>query len=334
MNVVVIGQYIKGNSILHRMDPRTKVIGMVLLIVALFLIPLKTSLYSFYGMLGFTVFTISLVLLSKVPIGKVIKGLRPIIFLLTFTAVVQLFYESDGSAIFNIPKDIRLNVSLVGMLIIVALIVLYNVTKKLIRFRNIYLMLIVALCFFFLSYDKVNIVSMENFHPYIHITDLVVMRIVFLILRVINVVIISSLLTFTTSTTDLNNAFEKLMSPLKYIRVPVSVISFMLSLTLRYIPTVLEEAEKTMKAQASRGSDFNEGSIKQKIVQIVSLLVPMFVISLERAEELASAMEVRGYVLGAKRTAIDVYKLHTRDYLSLTLSTLILGAFIVLNILL
>ena len=127
----------------------------------------------------------------------------------------------------------------------------------------------------------------------------------------------TSLLTFTTMTTDLNYGIESLLSPLKKIKVPVEVLSMMISLTLRSIPTLLEETEKIMKAQSSRGSDFKESKLKEKVVQIIALLIPVFVISFKRSEELANAMEARGYVLGQKRSRIDTYKLGFVDYFSL-----------------
>ena len=127
---------------------------------------------------------------------------------------------------------------------------------------------------------------------------------------------LTSLLTFTTMTTDINDGLEGILFPLKWIKVPVDVLTMMVSLTLRYIPTLLIETDKIMKAQASRGVDFKEASLKDKITQVISLLIPVFVISFKRAEDLANAMEVRGYVIGQKRTKIDVLKIKTSDYLA------------------
>jgi energy-coupling factor transport system permease protein len=121
-------------------------------------------------------------------------------------------------------------------------------------------------------------------------------------------------------TTELNYGLESLLHPLKKIKVPVDVITMMISLTLRFIPTLLVETDKIMKAQASRGVDFNESKFKDKVNQIISLLVPVFVISFKRSEDLANAMEVRGYVIGQKRTRIDTYKISLKDYVVLCLS--------------
>ena len=136
---------------------------------------------------------------------------------------------------------------------------------------------------------------------------------------------ITSLLTISTMSTDINNGIEAILSPLKLIKIPVGVFAMLISLTLRFIPTLIAETRKIMNAQASRGVDFNEGSLKDKINQIISLLVPMFVISFKRAEDLSNAMEARGYIIGAKRTKIDELKLRWRDYLCLIIVLGFLG---------
>ena len=136
---------------------------------------------------------------------------------------------------------------------------------------------------------------------------------------------ITSLLTLSTMSTDINNGLEAVLAPLKIIKVPVGVFAMLISLTLRFIPTLLEESKKIMNAQASRGVDFQEGSLKDKVNQIISLLIPMFVISFKRAEDLSNAMEARGYIIGAKRTKLDELKLRWRDYLSYAISFILLG---------
>ena len=143
---------------------------------------------------------------------------------------------------------------------------------------------------------------------------------------------LTSILTMTTSTTDINLGLEWLMHPLSFIKIPVAEIAMMLSLTLRFIPTLLIETEKIMKAQASRGIDFNEGNLIEKIKQIVTLLIPMFFISITRAEDMANAMEARGYVIGAKRSNIDELKFGFRDYLSFVVVALMLAFTIYLQV--
>ena len=135
----------------------------------------------------------------------------------------------------------------------------------------------------------------------------------------------TSLLTLSTMTTDINNGIEAVLSPLKLIKVPVGVFSMLISLTLRFIPTLLGESQKIMNAQASRGVDFSEGTLKEKVTQIVSLLIPMFVISFKRAEDLADAMESRGYIIDAKRTKLDELKLKEVDFISMIIMFTLFG---------
>ena len=138
----------------------------------------------------------------------------------------------------------------------------------------------------------------------------------FFLLRIILVIFLSTLLTVSTSTTDINLGLEWVLHPLSIIKIPVSEIAMMFSLTLRFIPTLLIETNKIMKAQASRGIDFNEGSFVEKVKQVITLLIPMFFISITRAEDLANAMEARGYVIGGKRTNIDELKFRWKDLIA------------------
>jgi energy-coupling factor transport system permease protein len=152
-----------------------------------------------------------------------------------------------------------------------------------------------------------------------------VLRALFIFFRIVIIIMLTSLLTFTTMTTDINDGLEGILLPLKWMKVPVDVLAMMVSLTLRYIPTLLIETDKIMKAQASRGVDFKEASLKEKVTQVISLLIPVFVISFKRAEDLANAMEVRGYVIGQKRTKIDVLKIKYTDFISLFMVILIMS---------
>ena len=139
----------------------------------------------------------------------------------------------------------------------------------------------------------------------------------FIVIRIVLMILITSLLTLSTMPTDINNALEWLLHPLTYIKIPVGVISTLLSLTLRFIPTLMQEANKIMNAQASRGVDFKSANLGRKVAQITSLLIPMLVISFKRAEDLALAMEARGYVVGAKRTKVDLLKFKWGDLVAL-----------------
>ena len=307
MDNIIIGQYIPGNSLIHRLDARIKISILIIMIVALFVahtIVVEAILL---------VFILFLIIISRIPILKVIKGLRAILFLVCFTAVLQLGNVRTGEYVVN---DIFMNMTLYNLLIIFALIFIYIFTRKFMPFRFIYLLLLCALSFVLQYYFTTGPLL---FKYEISFTDDGLIRVGFIVLRLLNLVLLSSLLTFTTSPMDLKNGLESLMKPLKVIKVPVSEIAMMISLVLRFIPTLLEETSKIIKAQASRGADFNEAGLRQKMKQVISLLVPMFVVSFKRADDLANAMESRGYVIGEARTSIDVMKLTFKDYYALFL---------------
>ena len=325
MNNITIGQYIPGDSWLHRLDPRIKMLSLVVLLVGTFIIPISTSWGPIASMGAIFIGMLILTASAGIPIKKMVNGLKPIVFLLTFTFFIQLFFITDGNLL--VSFDFSLSLTSVGAMI--ALIVFYNWSKKYIKFRILYFLFIV-LALFAVQYALPYL----SFYTYkLDVYDQGLMRAGFIFIRITNVIIMTSLLTFTTMTTDLNYAIESLLKPLKWIKVPVDVIAMMLSLTLRYIPTLLEETEKIMKAQASRGVDFKESKFKDKVVQIISLLIPVFVISFKRAEDLGNAMEVRGYVIGAKRTKIDQYHIGFKDIMSLITVILFLGAIITVRIL-
>jgi energy-coupling factor transport system permease protein len=139
----------------------------------------------------------------------------------------------------------------------------------------------------------------------------------------------ATLLTFTTSTIELNDGLESLLKPLRIFRIKTAAFSMMLSLTFRAIPTLILETNRIMKAQTSRGADFKESNLIKKLNLAIALLVPIFVVSFKRAEDLADAMEVRGYIYGGERTKIDIYKLKLKDYLALLLIFGMLAGYIV-----
>lgn len=335
MNNIAIGQYINTNSWIHRLDPRIKILGVFIALVSIFIIPIPkwnlpdhTADYVRMIMLAVMIVgVILLILTAKIPLKKVMNGLKPIVVLLTFTFVMQVIYSHDGTALYHT----NISFGVITILVLVIALVFYHQTKKYIPFRTLYFFLMVIGLFFILTIDfkYLNFTANQPFTIY----DQGVIRAAFLFFRITGVIMFTSLLTFTTMTTDLNYGIESLLSPLKKIKVPVEVLSMMISLTLRSIPTLLEETEKIMKAQSSRGSDFKESKLKEKVVQIIALLIPVFVISFKRSEELANAMEARGYVLGQKRSRIDTYKLGFVDYFSLFVLVGVLTASIVLRVL-
>ena len=321
MNNITIGQYIPGNSFLHRLDPRVKLLSLVLMLVAIFIIPIRLDIVPMISMAAISVFIVLLTLLSGVSIRKVLNGLRPIVFLLTFTFFIQLFYVTEGNLVI---EPILMSLSLSSIAGLILFFFFYHWSKKYVKFRILYFFLAVLMVFVIQA-----LLPYIPFYQYeLEIYDQGLMRAGFIFVRIANVIVLSSLLTFTTMTTDLNYGIESLLKPLKLIKVPVDVLAMMLSLTLRYIPTLLGETEKIMKAQASRGVDFKESKFKDKILQIISLLIPVFVISFKRAEDLGNAMEVRGYVIGEKRTKIDLYTIGFKDFLSMSLIIGILLAII------
>ncbi len=319
MNNIVIGQYIPGKSWIYKLDPRIKILSLVILMVATFL------LNSFILMSIMFLLMLIMFLSTRVPFLKMVRGLKPLIFLLTFTFLIQIIgaKPEDGSIVL---LDQKMYLSLASITGLVILTVLYFWLKKYIRLRTLFFFLYVFLIFFIQA-----LLPYVNLYSY----DLVIYnhaltKTGFLVLRIVIIVILSSLLTFTTMPTDITNGIESLLKPLKVIKFPVGELAMMLSLTLRFVPTLLEEANKIIKAQASRGVEFSESKFKEKITQIVSLLIPLFVISFKRAEDMANAMDARGYIVGGERTKIDVMKMKFSDYFSfvvvvgiLTLSILV-----------
>lgn len=319
MDNIVIGQYVKGDSWIYRMDPRVKIISLVLFIVITFLLPNLISVACLLGGLFL------LILTTRIPVIKMLKGLKGLLFLLSFTFVIQIAYGRTGDLLVSLPMQF----GLYNMLISVGLLLLFFLTVRFIPFKFIYFLIFVLLSFVSQYYLK----EQYLFGAYnIEIFQDGLERAGFVFLRVVIIVLISSLLTFSTSSTDLNNGLESVMKPLKVIKFPVSEMAMMLSITLRFIPTLLDETNKIMKSQASRGVDFKESKLKDKVTQIVSLLVPMFVISFQRAEDLANAMESRGYVIGAKRTKLDEMKIRFLDCMALFILFLGLGLAITINV--
>ena len=329
MNQIMIGRYIPGTSWLHKLDPRIKLLSIVIYLVAVFLVPFSNvsmeNLIPIYTIGALLLGSFVLTMSAQISLFKMLKGLRTIIVLLVFTFIIQLFSVKTGSIIM---PAVTMYVSLSSIAAIILLIVIYQATKKYMKFRILYFLLAVILVFYLQS-----LLPYINFFDYeLEIYEDGLLRSIFIFMRITAIIITTSLLTFTTMTTDLNYAVESLLAPLKIIKFPVDVFAMLLSLTLRYIPTLLIETEKIMKAQASRGVDFNESSLKEKVVQIISLLIPVFVISFNRSEDLANAMEVKGYVIGKKRTKIDQYRIGFSDYFTLVASLCIMAVVIYLKV--
>ena len=308
---IVFGQYYNTNSWIHRLDPRTKIVGIIILIIGLFLL---NELYPLLIAFGIVVI---LILSTKIPLSRFLKSLRMMTALLFITVVFQVLLNQGSD---SIPLALNINIVKVGAIII--LWILFFLSKMIIRKFRFLLFLIVLGATFYIQTLNFGGNILPSFSPNytLHLYRQGLITAVVVILRIVSLIFLSSILTLTTKPTDLNNGLEKLAKPLKYIGVKVSILTMMISIALRFIPTLINEANKILKAQASRGVDFKEGKFKEKINQIISLLIPMFVISYKRAYDLADAMEARGYIPEGERTSINLLKLRFRDYFSLTLA--------------
>ena len=252
--------------------------------------------------------------------------------------------------IFIIPTN---NFYLLGLLLLFALILVFLTKVQLSKFmrslKSILFLLVFAFVFQVFFRNEGTILYTHYFKfTWTNITIALLISVLeiklniyaeglisgsFIILRVLTLIVFSTILTLTTKPTELNNAIESLLSPLELLHIKTSVFAMMVSIALRFIPTLFLEADKILKAQASRGVDFNEGNLKSKISQIISLLVPMFVVSFKKADELAIAMEARGYIPGEKRTKINEMKLRVSDYIWLGLYLLIFISYILIRVL-
>ena len=295
------------------MDPRLKVILTILFIVMIFLI----SSLKFMG-IAFGVF-LFLFISTRVSIIRLVRGLKPLLFLLIFTFILQLIYNREGKLIYTFSMQI----GLFQLFIMLGILIFYFLTKKYVRLNIIYTLLMLISIFLVLWLSRFDLCMWKNFTFEIYESGLSNASFVFL--RIIMMIGFTTLLTISTMSTDINNGLEWLLAPLKLIKIPVSIFSMTISLTLRFIPTLYEESRKIMNAQASRGVDFSEARLHNKITQIISLLIPMFVISFRRAEDLSNAMEARGYVIGAKRTKLDELRFRFLDYFCFIVSLGFLG---------
>lgn len=249
---MTLGQFFPGNSVLHRMDPRMKLALTVLYIVTIFL---ARNVYCYAALL---VSAVLLVLLSRLSLKVVLRGLRPILFILAFTMILNIFFTKGE---------------------------------------------VVLLSFWKITIYKEGVV-----------------RALFMALRVVVLVIGTSVfLTYTTSPIVLTDAIESVLSPLKKIRIPVHDFAMMLTIALRFIPTLVEETEKIMNAQKARGAAFDTGNLVRRARALIPVIIPLLVSSFGRADELATAMECRCYRGDVGRTRFVRMRLHARDFVALFL---------------
>nr|WP_283163413.1 energy-coupling factor transporter transmembrane component T [Sporolactobacillus mangiferae] len=247
---LVIGQYVPSDSYVHRLDPRSKLIGVFLFVVIVFLADnwLTNGLMVLFCFTG--------ILLSRMRFSFIYKGLRSVFIIVFITFLLNLFLASGGDTLFQ--------------------------------------------------------------WGWLRVTSGGLMQSIFISIRILVIIVVTTLLTLTTSPIEITDGMESLLNPLKKVRLPVHEFALMMSISLRFIPTLLEETEKIIKAQAARGSDFTTGSLKSRIKALVPLLVPLFVGAFKRAEDLAMAMEARGYHGDAGRTKLHQLNWSWRDTMLLT----------------
>ena len=324
MNKMAFGQYYNSNSIIHKIDPRIKIIFTILFMISIFIVPIN----NFILLGALLVFTIILVLLTKVPISKYLNSLKQIVVLLVFAFSFQIIFRNEGTEILSYSLEF----TWLNILISLLVLIIYIFFNKYLPFKLLFFIFLV-ICIIYILGIPMGMDIINESPIYIKIYKEGIIDGSFIILRVLTLIIFTTILTLTTKPIDLNNGIESLLYPLELLHIKTSVFAMMISISLRFIPTLFLEADKILKAQASRGVDFNEGTIKDKIKQIISLLVPMFIVSFKRADELAVAMEARGYIPGEKRTKINVLKLRFIDILWLLLFILIMVGLILVRFL-
>lgn len=317
---IIFGQYYNIKSPIHSLDPRTKLISLFVLMITVFLMK---NIYVLLGMLGIVAI---MIIVSKIPLIKFFQSFKMMTMILLFMFAFQIFLTNTGTII----AEQTFNFYTIHIIIILGLLIIYILIGKIYHKHRLLLFLLIAVG---VMYLQTQLTTGKLLLTYtVKVYDDGVNSAFKILLRIINLICISSLLTFTTKPTDLNQGLENIAKPLKALKINVSVISMMISIALRFIPTLLNEANRILKAQASRGVDFKEGKLKDKVVQIISLLIPMIVIAYKRAEDLANAMEARGYIPGAERTSINQLAYRKQDVLTFIFTGTILLATICLRI--
>ena len=257
---VTLGQYFPGNSVIHKLDPRTKLIFVILYIVVLFLAKGALSYLMVALFLGAVIYV------SKIRLSAIFRGLKPLMIIILLTAFLNLFYSSG---------------------------------EPLVQFWIF------------------------------KITRAGIFNAIFMALRITLLVSGTFMLTYTTSPIALTDALENLFGPLKKLHVPVHELAMMMSIALRFIPTLIEETDKIMSAQKARGADFESGNIIARAKALVPILVPLFISAFRRADELATAMECRCYHGGEGRTRLYQLRYAKRDYLAFGVAAALLAVMLV-----
>lgn len=323
---IVFGQYVNVDSWIHRLDPRTKIITLFSMMIGIFLINNILALLICLG-LNFVI-----VISSKIALNKFLNSFKMVAMLLVFMTLFQILFNKSGDilVINNFKLSFDLVLTIENLIMGLVILFIYFLSGKVIKKFRILSFLVVFIAIFACQYYFINGHKLVDYNISIYSGG--VETSILVLIRVINLLTLSALLTFTTKPTDLNAGIEGIFKPFTFMKSAVSILAMMISIALRFIPTLINESNKILKAQASRGVDFNDGKFKEKVMQIVSLLVPMFVISYKKAEDLANAMEARAYIPGEDRTRIYELKYKVVDYLVYIFLLLFFAAIIVLNI--
>ena len=301
-NRIIFGQYYEANSFFHRLDPRVKVIALLLLSISLFIVQ------NIYVLLGFTAFLLLSIAFTNVPFSKFLRSIKSMTYIMIFTFVMQILTVKGGEVYGN-PE---FHLTVLNLFIIVGVLFLWIFIQKYIKaFKIIILLGLVVAIFALQHYANIS----PNITTYnILITEDGVTRASFLVIRIMNFLFISSLLTLTTKPTQINCALDKLLKPLAKLGVNVGAFSMIISVTLRFIPTLIGEADKILKAQASRGADFKDANLISQVLQMTSLVIPLFVITYKKAVDLTDAMEARAYVDKKERSSLYELRYQSSDY--------------------
>ena len=261
---ITIGQYFPFNSVIHRLDPRTKLLFTIIFIVMVFVSNNFVSL-----LFNFVIATV-IINLSKIPLKTVVKGLKPILLVVIITSVLQIAYVKTGITLIDVWK--------------------------------------------------------------IKITSGGVLTAVFMAIRISLLIVMSTMLTYTTSPTSLTNGLDKLFAPLTKIGIDFHMVTMIMTIALRFIPTLIEEVDKIMSAQKSRGASFDQGNLIKRAKALIPLFIPLLFNSIRRAYELANAMTCRCYNGGKGKTTMNALKFNSGDYISYLVMLLFITAIILLNI--
>ena len=263
MKNMTLGAYLPYDSTMHRMDPRVKILSLLIILISIFFDA------GFLGYLLIAIFTYIALKLARLKMNYILKSVKPMMFMMVFLGVLNLFMIRTGEILITIGD--------------------------------------------FPIYTQA------------------ITQTIYIIIRLILIVALTTIVTATTKPLDLTLGIEHLLTPVKKVGFPAHEVAMMISIALRFIPTLLEETQRTMKSQASRGVDFNEGNMMEKISAIISLIVPLFISAFSRAEELANAMEARCYNPEAKRTRYKQMHCKANDTILLSVSITILVGIIILS---